>query len=280
MTHQVLIELLATYPKNASVFRVRSKKSDGGFRVITKPNKQLGSWLKQVNKVLNELYPSWPDYIHGKKRHSYVTFAKAHVGQSVVITIDIKNCFPSVSQSKVAASLENRLQLERSVAIALASKLCERGEVPQGFSTSNFLSNLALLESFEKLDALTQGHGLKFTNYVDDIAISGEITDPGQIINEVALILSRAGFSLKKAKIKVMPSNTKQIICGLIVNERVSLTKQKKKSLVSAILNSDMSKESARGWIANTKGFDAKFSNKLSMTLEKAMTNSKGASNR
>jgi hypothetical protein len=256
-------ELLAAYPKDANIFRDTTLKSDGGKRELAKPNRSLGLWLKNMNGLLTKNYADWPDYIHGgRKGRSYVTYARPHVDQAMVITIDIRECFPSVSLEMIARALGAHMGLPELESARLAEKLSYRGRLAQGFSTSNFICNLVLLDVLHILNLVLADTGINLTNYVDDLALSGKIERPDEIINMVAKELSRAGLKVKKAKIKVMPASTQQIICGLLVN-----SKAKKQSLLRGVLSGALRDESAKGWIAHTKSIDKKFSEQLSKAL-------------
>lgn len=105
--------------------------------------------------------------------------------------------------------------------------------------------------------------GVDMTIYVDDIALSSQHIDSAKVINIVSQELSRAELAISKAKVKVMHSHGPQIICGLIVNKRISLTRQKKKELFSDIANGRMSEASLSGWLANLNMIDKELMRKL-----------------
>ena len=259
-----IVELLSKYPSEGKAVRIFQNKPDGGRRPITKPNKSLNKWLKHMNKILSKQFNGWPLFMHGGiKKRSYVSYAKPHVMQQCLITIDIRKCFDSISTNDIASSLEEHLKLPRDVCIDLASKLCYRCKLAQGFATSNYISNLYLLNPLTLLFNDLQKEGIVFTNYVDDLAISGDLERTDEIINLVAVSLSRAKLAINKAKIKVMPSTGQQIICGLIVNRRLSLTRALKLKLLSDVANNRISQSSAEGWISNLNSFDKKFRDKF-----------------
>ncbi len=267
MTNNERIEqLLATYPTDAKAWRGWEPKSSGGLRPIAKPNKPLSKWLKHANKELNNIYPNWPTFMHGGlKKHSYVTHARPHVNKPCVITIDVKQCFDSISTQHVADCLERELVISKKLAEQLAKRLCFKGAVAQGFATSNFVCNLYLKESLLKTARLLKPSKLTLTNYVDDIAISGKISNPATVINSVALELSRVGLAINKSrdKIRVRHSSQRQIICGLLVNYRLTVTKAKKLELFSLVARGNISEASLDGWLSNLHNVDPKFQRQL-----------------
>jgi RNA-directed DNA polymerase len=256
--------LLAGYPTSARATRGYQPKSKGGYRPIAKPNKELKVWLRTMNKALSAQYGSWPTFMHGGiKKRSYISYARPHVNKPCVITIDIERCFELITTAEITQALQQHMNLTDDVCIQLAQRLCFKGQVPQGFPTSNFLCNLYLLDPLSQMQQIMEPQGIAFSNYVDDIAASGTISNSGNVVNQIVLALSQARLKTNKAKIVVMPSSKRQIICGLIVNKRLSLTKTLKLQLLAAIAQHSMSEESASGWVAHLKNVDPKFQQKL-----------------
>ncbi len=265
-TNNPIFELLDHFPADASVKRWPKSKSAGSVRYIAEPNEALSLWLAKVNKVLSKQLNNWPDFMHGGiKGRSYVSYARQHVGKPCVITIDIKKCFDSIKEADVASAIERHLSLPPEVAQQLAHCLCNRGRIAQGFATSNFICNLYLLEPLAKLHHSLKKQGLWLGSYVDDIAISGPLKDPAEVVNQAAITLSKIRLQIgkDKSKIRIMPAYKRQVVCGLLVNKKLSLSKDLKKELFRKINSGEMSSETAKGWIANLKTVDAKFRQKL-----------------
>lgn len=261
---EVLEELLKEYPAEAAVFRVSISKPDGTLRPIVKPNEPLNKWLKRVNRVLRQQRKDWPTFIHGGIRgRSYVSFARPHTNKNTVITIDIHNCFGSITQQEVQMALAKKLNIPEGLASRFAAKLCYSHRVPQGFATSSYLTNIYLNDTLLLINRQMKRKNINMTIYVDDIALSAQLIDSAATINLVSQELSRANLAISKAKVKVMHAHKPQIICGLIVNKGVSLTRQKRKELFSDIANGRMSEASLSGWLANLNMFDTDLMNKL-----------------
>lgn len=259
-------KLLADYPTDAKTSSSRELKPSGDFRNITKPNESLNKWLKHVNKELYEIRPNWPSFMHGGlKKHSYVTHARPHVNKPCVITIDVRKCFDSIATQQVADCLEAELGISSKIAVELAERLCFKGRVAQGFATSNFICNLYLRKPLLAIARALKPQDLALTNYVDDIAISGNIGDAGAVINIVALQLSKSGLAINKSrdKVKVMHSGQRQIICGLLVNRKLTVTRAKKLELFSLVARGKISEVSLDGWLSNLHNVDPKFQRQL-----------------
>ena len=263
-TEEQLRDLLDEYPDDASVFRTSQLKPDGSRRPIVKQGESLNKWLKQVKRTLRMARKDWPLFIHGGvRKRSYVSFARPHTDKKTVITLDIRDCFDSISRKQVQGVLVRKLGLSDALSRELSSRLCIDNKIPQGFSTSNFLTNLYLNDVLLGINRKLSPMRLTMTVYVDDIAISGNTLNSAEVINLVCTDLSRAGLAVKKAKIKVMHSHMRQTIVGLVVNKRVSLTKEKTKELFARVNQGSMSQESLDGWLSNLRSIDAKTTKKL-----------------
>ena len=261
---ELLEKLLSEYPADAAVFCASEPKSDGTFRPIVKPNKPLSDWLKRVKRALYQQRKDWPTFIHGGvKKRSYISFARPHTNKNTVITVDIRDCFGSISQNNVQTALVEKLGLPSGLAHHLAAKLCYKRHIPQGFATSSYLTNLCLNDTLLIIKRQMSRMSVDMTIYVDDIALSSQYIDSAKVINLVSKELSRAGLAISKAKVKVMHSYGPQIICGLVVNKRISLARQKKKELFSDIANGRMSEASLRGWLANLNMVDKELMEKM-----------------
>lgn len=256
--------LLKDFPVKTKVFTERKKKKNGEYRIITKPDKEYNKWLKSVNNVLWEIKPEWPDFMCGGVRgRGYVDFARPHVGKKIVISIDLRNCFDSIPRHRVEKVLMDDLGIPSSIASELAFKICYKGHVPQGFSTSSFIVNLCLLKGLSDLRVKLKKESIDMSIYVDDIVISGNDMNISETINDITKDLSRLGFSVKKPKIKVMRNSKPQIICGLLVNDKISLPRNKKDELFSMVASGQMTSESLNGWLSLLRVVDRRLGDKL-----------------
>ena len=275
-------KLLSAYPKDAA-FRVYHKKKslttrlskkqpNRNVRKIVAPNEALNAWLKKANALLNELFGSWPGYMHGGiKKRSCISHAKCHVGQHCVITVDVKSCFDSITDAMVAPVIQSRLKLGADLCSRLLTKLFHEGRLAQGFATSNFICNLYLLEPLDVLNRQFKSQGLAFSNYVDDIAISGSMEPEAsktRVIKDVLRVLSHYNLRANMTgKIKVMLRSGLQEVCKLKVNTKLTATKKYRDSVFRDVAGSKVGDEDQeakiRGVIAHLKNVDPKLSQSL-----------------
>jgi hypothetical protein len=225
------------------------KKTGNKLREIDNP----AGFLKEVQKRINERILStlsFPEYvIGGVKGRKPSEHPRRHIGKSVVITLDVKNCFPNITNQQVFDIWHKQLGCSHDVA-RLATRLTTRkGHLPLGASTSNCLANLALQPCLKSVVKTASQCGFSTDStgqYVDDLAFSGD-TLSEEFISAVVKEFSRHGFIIKREKIIVMRSNEPQIVTKKIVNKKVSLPIQERNRIRAALnelKNTDSSTQS------------------------------------
>lgn len=210
------------------------KKTGDKSRIIDNPTGLLKEAQKRINeRILTKIeLPSFViGGVKGKKPHEH---PKLHVGKRVVVTLDIRDCFPSVTNSQIYKVWHGQIGCSHDVA-HLATKLTtHNGHLPLGAPTSSFLANLALHQSMCRVKKLSADANLVMSQYIDDIAFSGEEL-PTEFINAVIGEFSKSGYTIKRTKIKVMRAHNRQVVTKKIVNRKVSLVYQKRDNVRAAL---------------------------------------------
>ncbi|MFY0526961.1 reverse transcriptase family protein [Archangium gephyra] len=217
-------------------------KRDGGKRTITSPKKELKEAQRWVLANVVERLP-----VHGAAHgfvagRSIVTNALAHKGADVVVKMDIKDFFPSVTWQRVKGLLRKG-GLAESTATLLALMATEaprevvqfRGKtlyvakgpraLPQGAPTSPGITNALCLRLDKRLSALSRRLGFAYTRYADDMTFSwkksrGKTEAPvAVLIARVEKVLEAEGFRVHPDKTRVMRPGNRQVVTGLVVNE-------------------------------------------------------------
>jgi retron-type reverse transcriptase len=253
--------------------RFRIPKKSGGTREISAPMPKIAAaqqWI--LANVLSKL-PSEPPahgFIPGR---STVTNATPHVKRAVVVNLDLKDFFPSISFPRVQG-LFQALGYSPAVAtvFALLSTEAPRKEVeyegrkyhvalgprglPQGACTSPAISNLAARILDRRLGGLAAKLGWTYTRYADDLTFSGDTqgnptprpaagasADRPKDPRSVAWLIARTrhlcedeGFEVNEKKLRVQRRNTTQSVTGIVVNEKPS-TPRKERRRLRAILH-------------------------------------------
>ena len=136
--------------------------------------------------------------IHGR---NIKTNASAHLDSTFVFATDIANFYPSVRHSRVYSLFTERFGCSPDVA-RLFTKLCTyRGHLALGLITSPILADCLMEGVDRRIGAMCEKHGLVYTRFVDDIAISGPYPiDSGGFPRLVARILGSYGFKANPGK--------------------------------------------------------------------------------
>lgn len=166
---------------------------------------------------------------------SILSNAACHVGREWVVTADLRDFFPSITSTRVAECLAP-LELDDETRQAVVQLVTRRGRLPQGAPTSPHLANLVARPLDRRLAGLAREHGWTYTRYADDLAFSSpgspaDATTPHELIWIIGRIVVDEGFRLANHKTHVMSRHQRQLVTGLVVNQRLALPKPKRRLL-------------------------------------------------
>ena len=102
--------------------------------------------------------------------------------------------------------------------------------LPQGAPTSPAITNIIMYDFDETVGAFCNKKKISYTRYCDDMTFSGDF-DEREIIGFVRSELLKLGLFLKKRKTAVIPATKRQTVTGIVVNEKLNLTKGYKKNI-------------------------------------------------
>jgi RNA-directed DNA polymerase len=215
-----VVAWIATTPsRNYTTFRMA--KRSGGSREITAPRpalKHVQTWIHQ--QITSRLAPH--EACHGfVTGRSIVSNAKPHTDQAIVLKLDLLDFFPSVSRNAVFRTYR-RIGYNRAVANLLTSLTTLRGGLPQGAPTSPQLANLAAYEMDVRLSAYCQRQGLTYTRYADDLTFSGAHGAHAGAKRMIETITRGSGFRPNEVKTRYMRKSERQVVTGIVVNERAN----------------------------------------------------------
>ena len=229
--------------------RFRMKKKTGGERLISAPMprlKRAQHWILENLLVKPELHEA----AHGFRRdRSIVTNALPHVGAEVVINLDLKDFFPTVSYRRVkglfrslgyseaAATVFGLLCTEPDVEeVALDGKtyFVATGErhLPQGAPTSPAITNLLCRRLDRRLLKMADELGFTYTRYADDLTFSASGESKKNICNILRRsesIVTHEGFAVHPEKTRVLRRSRQQEVTGVVVNEKPNVSKKELK---------------------------------------------------
>lgn len=228
-------------------------KRSGGERVIMAPKTELKGLQRKLVRLLVDKLPV-SDKAHGFRiGRSVRSNAEPHIGQRVVVRLDLKDFFPSVHMGRVRGLLV-ALGYSYPVAATLAvlmteavrQPVVEGGEVfhvpvgprhcVQGAPTSPGLCNAITLTLDHRLAGLAKHMGFAYTRYADDMSFSGaDDTKVQALISLAARIVKEEGFRLNRDKTLVMRSGGPQRVTGVTVNRELGLSRQERRRIRAAL---------------------------------------------
>ena len=241
---------------------VEIPKRSGGSRGLSIPSDALKSMQKRLAKAFEKelgqkVHKTANAYIRGRNT---LTNAVPHLGCEVLIKLDIKDFFPSVTREMLEPYLW-RFVFQEPRALERVLDLCmtDRG-LPQGAPTSPILSNLVLRKFDIAAYQFANLMDAKYTRYADDLTFSLVEDDPikaRKIVNGVRSMLAEQGFELneKPNKLKILRGHQAQQVCGITLNSGKPTISKKQRRLVRAARHAlengrqaSMSLASVEGW--------------------------------
>ncbi len=198
---------------------VLSKKSGGSREIVTPRRflKTIQRWL--LHRVFTELPRSQVAHAFVEGR-SIFTNAAPHLHGKNLMVLDIRNFFPSVTESRVTQLLLEHLPFPDPVAHQLARLCTLAGRLPQGAPTSPALANLAFHGADLELSQIVQDWGVSYSRYADDLAFSGGRCFSQDDVKVVAEVVSGAGFEIHTGKTRIIGGGARQVVAGIVVNEK------------------------------------------------------------
>ena len=208
-------------------------KKNGSKRLISEPLpslKEIQIWI--LKNILYKVPVSAFAKAY-KPTVSILENLKFHKKQPKVFTLDLENFFPSIkfeSVQKVFRQLGYSKMVSR-----LLTRLCTRdGVLPQGASTSPYLSNLIFKEADAAISDFCIQRKIRYTRYADDLTFSGGFNQD-ELLEHVTKIIENLHFHINSNKTKLMTPNSRQVVTGIVVNEKPQVVFHKRNELRQAL---------------------------------------------
>lgn len=215
-------------------------KRDGSDRAIWAPMPRLKEAQRWVLRNIVERL-----LVHGAAHgfmasRSILTNAKVHTGSRILLKMDLKDFFPTITFRRVKGVFRHAGYREQ-VATLLAL-LCtesprevvdDNGKamyvslgprcLPQGAPTSPALTNVICMRLDRRLTGLAKTLGWRYTRYADDMTFSLPLKHKGEpqlgrLTGLVKRVVSDEGFVVHPDKTHVSRSGGRQAVTGLVVN--------------------------------------------------------------
>ncbi|MFN4952257.1 MAG: reverse transcriptase domain-containing protein [Flavobacteriales bacterium] len=195
-----------------------------------------------------------------RKGFNVVDNARFHIGNEVLMKVDINDFFGSIQVAGmkqmwiellyymsyflvktrvIPANIDDseKLQLFTELARKITVLTSLNNQLPQGSPTSGALANLFLVGFDRKVLNFCVRHRLNYSRYSDDMTISGASHElqPGKILHYLNILLRKRGLKLKHAKTKLIRRNNRQVVTGIVVNDKKTAGRAYKRSLRQAM---------------------------------------------
>ncbi len=246
-------------------------KASGGVRLLEVPKLRLRDIQR---RILREILPAVP--LHGAAhgcvpQHSALTNAALHVGNPVVLRLDLADFFAGIREARVRAlfqalgyppgtsrylaaltthcapravtgsvPLEDHALPEARRERRLWAQRFSSRHLPQGAPTSPALANLCAYRLDLRLAGAATSAGAAYTRYVDDLFFSGKglsADRASRFAQMVYGIIIEEGFEPNARKTRVMPQGQAQHVTGLVVNERPNVPRAEYDRLKAILTN-------------------------------------------
>ena len=205
-------------------------KSDGSKRKLSVPDLILKLVQKSISDKILIQYPI-SRYAKAYKPGSNVQMnARPHIGKMKILKLDIEGFFDHILYSQVKDSVFYKEKYSEPIRILLTMLCYYKDSLPQGAPSSPAITNIIMYDFDETVGAFCNGKNIAYTRYCDDMTFSGDINEK-EIIDFVKKELSKLGLYLKNRKTVVIPSTKCQCVTGIIVNEKMNVSKDYKKKV-------------------------------------------------
>jgi hypothetical protein len=235
-------------------------KRTGQPRLIEAPKARLKAAQRLILRDILDHLPAH-DAAHGFVRgRSCLSAAQTHGGEHVVVTVDLRDYFPTVPVRRVhglfrclgypwpvARTLTGLCSTSTPIAVIgvgpvdrAARDRHRFAHLPQGSPTSPALANLCTFRLDCRLEGLAARCEARYTRYADDLAFSGDAGFAGTLgpfLRGVAAIARDEGFALNDRKTRIMRRNGRQSVTGLVVNQHLNVPRDVYDALKATLHN-------------------------------------------
>lgn len=229
-----LIDMMENKRKYYKPFYI-SKKS-GGSREIIAPIRGLKNVQRRILRQIlyNNKFYRIHSYAYGFRRgKSIISNAYQHSKKNLILKLDIKDFFPSIKYDRIKEMFDY-LGMNSKVSKYITELVTFNEKLPQGAPTSPYISNMVCKKLDTRLFRYARKCRIKYSRYADDLTFSGNSIN-GKFIGGVIRIIKDEGFSINYNKKRIIGQGAKQIVTGLVVNEKVGIGRKKYRLIRSLI---------------------------------------------
>lgn len=221
------------YINRTRKFHYRKKeiaKKNGGIRKILVPdgnlkNIQRAILIKHLENIPISSYAT--AYHKGAKLTSN---AIPHLNKKIILKMDISDFFGSISEDSVYLNAFNKNYFSQRVGKLLASLSCYKGSLVQGTPTAPAIANIIMKKFDEPIGKWCADKNIVYTRYCDDMTFSGDFSKD-LVISKVTKLLNSMNLYPNEKKTIVIPKNKRQVVTGVMVNEKIQVPESYRKEI-------------------------------------------------
>ena len=208
-------------------------KHDGSKRKLSIPDLILKRVQRSIADNILADYPISRYAMAYTKGSSVQKNASLHVGKQKILKLDIDGFFDHITYSRVKDCVFCKENYSEPIRILLTMLCYYKESLPQGAPTSPAITNIIMYDFDEKIGKYCGENNISYTRYCDDITFSGDSGDFDEkaVIFVVKDELRKLGLFLKNRKTAVIPNTKRQTVTGIVVNEKIGLTKEYKNKI-------------------------------------------------
>ncbi|HIF9492020.1 TPA: reverse transcriptase family protein [Photobacterium damselae] len=238
----VLRNLVQNKDSHYYSFSIETTSSNGKMKIrdIYEPKFLLKKIQKRINsRILSKV--EYPFYLQGgifdkDNPRDYYSNAAIHSKSNCIMSVDIKNFYPSIKTDQVTRIFKLFFKFPQEVSELLAELVTYNGFVPQGAVTSSYVANLLFFEDEYKEVTYLRGKNLVYSRLLDDITISGKSIsnqDFGKIKTRIIGMFKKRGVKINRKKTSLVYSGTR-IVTGLRVEHSKPRCEREEKRKIRA----------------------------------------------
>ncbi len=241
-----LIVLIATAPSRYKVHYIE-KRGGRGLREIAQPTNEIKFLQRMLVKHELATLPIHDAAVAYRAGLSIADHARPHAHGRYLLKLDFKDFFPSIKWTTLAHRLTSGEHYTKDELWILGNLLCRKAkstgvhQLSIGAPSSPHVSNYVLHEFDSKLMDFCTRHGVHYTRYADDLALStntpGVLDAVEQEVRRLLIELDYLGLQLNEEKSVNVSKKRRRTLVGLTLSNDgyASIGREAKRQLRLAI---------------------------------------------
>jgi RNA-directed DNA polymerase len=247
--------------------RYKIPKSGRGYRQIEAPRRFLKLIQRWIYDYILSQVPV-TSVVHGFIPHRDIfSNAQPHLASKNIMVIDIKDFFPSIKKKRVKIVFKE-LGFPLKVTNRLTGLCTLEGRLPQGAPTSPALANIIFSPVDVELINIAKEWECEYTRYADDLIFSGNMKFTKIDMLRIKKLIKESGFQINTRKSRIIGSGSRQIVAGLVVNQKGLPPRNKRMRWRATFHQASLNPEKYKGDGLKLMGM-ASFVNRYDPTLSK-----------